>query len=261
MKKSFFILLAGILMMGSCKSYKDIPYFTNIPVDSLAYFSGYRQASVPYKPLLIKPDDILQIDIDIMDNKLSALSSTRQTSSAALVEAEARGVTGYLVDQDGNINLPLLGTVRAAGKTTNSLKDEIQTRAATYYNNPVVNVRLSNFEISVLGEVNRPGTYYIRGERASILDALGLAGDMTIYGRRDNIMLIRQHEEGQHIYRFNINDGQVLSSPFFYLQQNDVVYVEPSEAKAAQTDAQRMQWLSFSASIATIIAVLLTRLF
>lgn len=261
MKGTVLIFLGGILLMFSCKSYKDIPYFTNIPMDSTAYLSGYLQASDPYKPLLIRPDDILQVDIDIMDNKLSALSSTRQMSNAALVEAETRGVTGYLVDQNGNINLPLLGSVRAAGKTTNALKEEIQTMAAAYYNNPVVNVRLSNFEISVLGEVNRPGTYFIRGERASILDALGLAGDMTIYGRRDNIMLIRQQEEGQQIFRFNINDGQVLSSPFFYLQQNDVVYVEPSKAKAAQTDAQRMQWLSFSASVATVIAVLLTRLF
>lgn len=261
MKKSILLLLPVLLAAVSCKSYKDIPYFTNIPVDSTAYFSGYRQASVSYKPIMIKPDDILQVDIDIMDNKLSALSGTRQTSNTALLEAETRGVTGYLVDQNGNINLPLLGTVRAAGKTTNALKEEIQLKAEAYYNNPVVNVRLSNFEISVLGEVNKPGTYYIKGERASVLDALGLAGDMTIYGRRDNILLIRQQEEGQQIFRFNINDGQVLSSPFFYLQQNDVVYVEPSEAKAAQTDAQRMQWLSFSASMATIIAVLLTRLF
>ena len=259
MKKYLFLSLLLLLAMAtSCKSYKDIPYFSSIPSDDSVYVKGFDIEGAKYEPLLIKPDDILQVNIDIMDNKLSAV--TAQSNASASLDAETRGATGYLVDQNGEINLPLLGIVKAAGKTTNQIKEEIQEKAASIYRNPVVNVRLSNFAISVLGEVNKPGTYFIKGERASILDALGLAGDMTIYGRRDNVMLLRKTDNGQKIYRFDLNDEYALSLPFFYLQQNDVLYVQPSNAKAAQTDSQRMQWLSITASLATVIAVFASRL-
>ncbi len=261
--KSFFIFpaLLSILLLSSCRSYENVPYFVNIPTDTVVYTDGVVLGNTVYNALQVKPDDVLQISIQVMDNNLSAVQNEQRNPNNA--SAEERGAIGYLVDKNGNIELPLIGTIQVAGLTTTQIKEQIAQRAKRYYVDPVINVRLGNFKISVLGEVNQPGSYFVAGERISVLDALGLAGDMTIYGKRENIMLIRQEGNRQKIVRYNINDGQLLHSPYFYLQQNDVIYVEPAKSKASQTDtfnARNISIITSAVSLLSAIAILLSRL-
>jgi len=262
-RSGLLILALGFLLFGfsSC-SYKNIPYFTNVPDTGKVYQQAMVHNGTPYSPLIIRPDDILMITVSTLDNNLSLLAPEGGATinrSGATVNAQAN-IDGYLVSKEGNVELPLLGTLHLGGLNTSQAKELIATKASALYKEPVVNIRIMNFKVTVLGEVNKPGTYYINSEKASVLDAIGLAGDLTIFGKRENVMLVRQEDGRQEIARYNLNDGQILSSPYFYLRQNDVIYVEPAKSKAAATDAARTRNLSILTSFATIVTIILTRI-
>jgi polysaccharide export outer membrane protein len=168
----------------------------------------------------------------------------------------------YLVDNDGNITYPILGKIHVSGLTKTQTERLISEKIAPYMSKdakPIVTVRMSNYKISVLGEVGRPSTLTVGNEQISILEALAQAGDLTIYGKRDNIKLIREDSLGEkHIYKLNINDANLINSPYYYLQQNDVVYVEPNKAKAHNSEIGSMTSIWFSAtSIILSVASLL----
>ena len=253
-------LLLGTLILGlsACKMYQTVPYFRNIPADNTAYSQGRMIPTVDYQALKIKPDDLLGITIHTLDNSTAMLSETTGRSQNVPGTAAQAG-SGFLVSAAGTVELPLLGTLQVSGSTTEQVKALVQAKAAAYYKDPVVSVRLMNFKVTVLGEVGRPGTYFVNGEKATLLDALGLAGDLTIYGNRQNVLLLRDSGGKQKSVRFNLNDGQALTSPYLYLQQNDVVYIEPRKAKAAANNAARTQTIAIVGSVISVLIVALTR--
>jgi polysaccharide export outer membrane protein len=161
------------------------------------------------------------------------LPSTGNTGSIA-----ERVNEGYLVDKNGFINFPVIGKIALSGLTKEEAQDKMTDLIKVHVKNPIVNVRFQNFKVTVIGEVNQPASFNVATEKINVLEALGLAGDMTAYGRRENVLIIREKDGMRTTTRINLNSKEVLTSPFFYLQQNDVVYVEPdNKAKVADTAA------------------------
>jgi len=249
-------------LFTACSTNKKITYFKNVP-DSL--YRGMAVAHAPYSDPKIQPNDILQINIQTIDTKTSselqgAPSPGLPAVSAAnsSVGASAPYVTGFLVDKDGNVAIPLVGKVKIGGFTTTEARDLITQKVAVYYKDPVVNVRFANFSITVLGEVTRPGTYIISNEKVSLLDAIGVAGDLTIYGKRDNVMLIREENGNKVFVRFNLNSDDIFKSPYYYLRQGDVVYIEPNKArtKLGTTDPTRDRILTIGITALSLLVAI-----
>ncbi|ATV38736.1 polysaccharide biosynthesis/export family protein [Prevotella intermedia] len=222
------MVVTMILMMVGCGSSKEVAYWQNIDSISLAASKGLYDAK-------IMPKDELTILVQTTDPLTSEpfnLRSTGQTSSK-------NQITGYLVDNDGMINLPIVGKIHVAGLTKTECEDLIKSKIQPYLartENPLVSVRTSSYRITVIGEVNRPGVIPVATEKISLIEALAEAGDMTIYGKRDNVLLVREDKSGEkHKVRLNMNDANIINSPYYYLQQNDIVYVEPHKVKARNT--------------------------
>ena len=230
MKKLLFpiMVVTVILMMVGCGSSKQVAYWQNIDSISLAASKGLFDAK-------IMPKDELTILVQTTDPLTSEpfnLRSTGQTSSK-------NQITGYLVDNDGMINFPIVGKIHVAGLTKTECEDLIKSKIQPYLartENPLVSVRTSSYRITVIGEVNKPGVIPVATEKISLVEALAEAGDMTVYGKRDNILLVREDKSGEkHKVRLNMNDANIINSPYYYLQQNDIVYVEPHKVKARNT--------------------------
>lgn len=222
------MVVTMILMMVGCGSSKQVAYWQNIDSISLAASKGLFDAK-------IMPKDELTILVQTTDPLTSEpfnLRSTGQTSSK-------NQITGYLVDNDGMINFPIVGKIHVAGLTKTECEDLIKSKIQPYLartENPLVSVRTSSYRITVIGEVNRPGVIPVSTEKISLVEALAEAGDMTVYGKRDNILLVREDKSGEkHKVRLNMNDANIINSPYYYLQQNDIVYVEPHKVKARNT--------------------------
>ena len=222
------MVVTVILMMVGCGSSKEVAYWQNIDSISLAASKGLFDAK-------IMPKDELTILVQTTDPLTSEpfnLRSTGQTSSK-------NQITGYLVDNDGMINFPIVGKIHVAGLTKTECEDLIKSKIQPYLartENPLVSVRTSSYRITVIGEVNRPGVIPVSTEKISLIEALAEAGDMTIYGKRDNVLLVREDKSGEkHKVRLNMNDANIINSPYYYLQQNDIVYVEPHKVKARNT--------------------------
>jgi polysaccharide export outer membrane protein len=247
----FFMLLFAVLGLSSCVQQKQIAYFQKAlnQSDTLAV----SQAYIPK----IQPGDILAIPIGSLnpaassffnpfstmpvtgDNVATSATPNSNTAASASVSAPALVQTsapGYLVDANGNVELPLVGTVKVAGLTTIEAKEAIKAKVAKYLKEPTVTVRFLNYKISVLGEVMHPSVYVIPNETITLPEALGLAGDMTIYGKRDNVLVIRDNNGKKEFGRVNLNSRDLFSSPYYYLHANDVIYVEPNKGRIAQTD-------------------------
>lgn len=253
---------SACILFSSCTNYKNISYFKDIP-DSL-----YRQPqSLPladYKEPAIQPNDILQVSVQTLDPQATAVTGTQNTATynvqgASSLATTGATVQGFLVDKAGAIELPLVGKIQVAGLTTSAAREAIRQKAAIYYKDPVVNVRFVNFNISVFGEVNRPAQYTIPNEKASILDAIAMAGDLTIYGKRENVMLIREEAGQKKVIRFNLNNSDVFQNPYFYLRQGDVIYVQPNKAKAAANDVATIRNISIITSIVSLLVVVISR--
>lgn len=222
------MVVTVILMMVGCGSSKQVAYWQNIDSISLAASKGLFDAK-------IMPKDELTILVQTTDPLTSEpfnLRSTGQTSSK-------NQITGYLVDNDGMINFPIVGKIHVAGLTKTECEDLIKSKIQPYLartENPLVSVRTSSYRITVIGEVNRPGVIPVATEKISLVEALAEAGDMTIYGKRDNVLLVREDKSGEkHKVRLNMNDANIINSPYYYLQQNDIVYVEPHKVKVRNT--------------------------
>ncbi len=222
------MVVTMILMMVGCGSSKEVAYWQNIDSISLAASKGLYDAK-------IMPKDELTILVQTTDPLTSEpfnLRSTGQTSSK-------NQITGYLVDNDGMINFPIVGKIHVAGLTKTECEDLIKSKIQPYLartENPLVSVRTSSYRITVIGEVNKPGVIPVATEKISLIEALAEAGDMTIYGKRDNVLLVREDKSGEkHKVRLNMNDANIINSPYYYLQQNDIVYVEPHKVKARNT--------------------------
>lgn len=172
----------------------------------------------------------------------------------------AGNAEGYLVDDEGFIRFPVLRKVKLGGLTTDEAREKLEAELQQYLNEPVVAIRYLNYRITVLGEVNRPSTFVVPSEKISILTALGMAGDMTPFGKRESVLLIREVEGVRTVTRMNLNSREFLSTPYFYLQQNDVVYVEPDKAREVQASTN-VRAISIIGSLTTLAIIIATRIF
>ena len=246
MVKYKFLWLLCLLAIVSCTSYKEVPYLQNASeLDTTKVMQLYDAC--------IQPKDILTITVSSEDAEaaipFNLTTAVPQTSSTRYLTSQPTLQT-YLVDNDGCIDFPTLGKLQIGGMTKTAveqlIKDKLKPHFAT---TPIVNVRMVNYKISVLGEVLRPNSYTISNEKVNVFEALSLAGDLTIYGKRDGVKLIREYADGKkQIIPLNLNDANIIYSPYYYLQQNDVLYVEPNKAKAQNSDVGSMTSLFFSAT-------------
>lgn len=243
------LLLVWIGLVG-CASSRKVVYLQD------AAALGEQTVTTPYD-LRIKKDDVLSIIVNCKEPLLAApfnMQLVPQAFTGSNTVTGGVGATGtpqgFLVDSNGEIDYPVYGKMRVTGLTRMQVADTIRTFLVDngYINDPVVNVKIINFKISVLGEVSRPGSIRLDSERITLLEALSQAGDLTIYGRRHNVKLIRESEGKKQVVEINLKDPQLINSPYYYLQQNDLVYVEPNTAKASQS--------AFSSFWGTVISVL-----
>jgi polysaccharide export outer membrane protein len=227
-------------------------------VQDTSFYSGNIDKQIP-----IRPNDILSIVISSANAEASAPFNLQNNyiTRATTVNGSNTESGGYLVNTDGNIELPILGTVKAAGFTKDELRKNIVNLilGTKQLVNPIVDIRFLNYEVTVLGEVNHPTVIPVPNEKISLLKAIGLAGDLTIYGKRENVLLIRE-ENGKKITRhIDLNSSNFFNSPYYYLQPNDVIYVEPNKNKAA-TAVRNPQILPIIFSALSVVAIVIDRL-
>lgn len=246
--KSFIALCFCTLLMASCTSYKNVPYLQN--PEAVNDF----QEILPMYDAKIMPKDLLTITVNTSDPEASApYNLVVQTSMNA---AQSRSLTTqpmlqqYLVSNEGTIDFPVLGRLNVMGLTKGQAEDLIREKLAPHFTEtPIVTVRMSNYKISVLGEVARPGTFTVSNEKVNIFEALAMAGDLTVWGLRDDVKLIREDAKGKRqIISLNLNNAEVVTGPYYYLQQNDILYVTPNETKAKNSDIGQSTSLWFSAT-------------
>lgn len=247
--KQYISFLLLCLFLGSCSNYKDVPYFQN----SATYDSS---VSGTLPDMTIKPKDMLTIFVTSSDPEGVAQFNMRdprpideERVAAGQVRASSRGsqIHHYLVDNNGEVEFPVVGHIKLAGLTLTQANDAVKAKIAPYINQNAdyqVNVRIDNFEISVMGEVKNPNTFSVFRERLSILEALAMAGDMTIYGKRENVKLLRENGYGEYeIHELDLRDANVVNSPYYYMQQRDILYVEPNTAMAQNASIGRTRTL------------------
>ncbi len=251
MKNKIFNLLIVIVILtiSSCASRKE-----------LIYFQGDQQSTTKYEEFIpkIQSSDMLAISVSAADIKATEpfnQQSVYQVNSGMQNNPYAKN---YTVDENGYINYPLIGNVKVGGLTRTEAENELKSKISKYIVNPGVNINFTNFRISVLGEVAKPGNFTIPNERVSILDALGMAGDLTINGVRKNIMVIREQNGQKQTYNVDLTSKEILNSPVYYLAQNDVVYVEPNNAKISSSKftPNYSLWISVAGVIISVIAVI-----
>ena len=256
-----FIVAMLVLMLAGCNSSKQVAYFQNIDTLSLASSRGLYDAK-------IMPKDILTITVSTTDPQVSLpfnLIVQNPLTTSGQISSGSGSLQQYLVDNDGNIQFPVVGRIHVGGLTKTQCESNIREKILPYLSsteNPVVTVKMASYRVTVLGEVTRPGVVPVSTEKMSILEALAEAGDLTIYGKRDNILLIREDAEGEkHQHRINLNDANLINSPYYYLQQNDLVYVQPNGTKAKNSAIGQSTTLWFSfVSILTSIAALVVNI-
>ena len=248
-----------LLLLSSCVSRKEIVYFQGLEE------AGERLEQNKDKSLKIKPNDLLTITVSApeqaaaMPFNLPVMGMPEPGDTNGLMVQGRQQLQTYLVDADGNIEFPILGTVNVAGLSRQDLQGKLKSEIREYVQDPIVNIRLVNFQVSVLGEVNRPGTFDIRDEYLTLPKALGLAGDLSIYGKRENVLVMRE-QDGKKLYEYlDLTDPGIVDSPFYNLQQNDVVYVEPNGAQRQSASYNRNAGVYISiASVLISLAVLIT---
>ena len=249
-KKNFYVFLLAVFAFTSCATVKDIAYFQN------------KVANQPEKidkhaGIVIQPKDMLSIVVSSRNPELVAMFNLPLVTYLAGSEfstssSTSQRVVGYVVDNEGYIDFPVIGKLYVAGMTRWQLSNMIKHRLISdgYLSDAVVTIEFMNFKISVLGEVNSPGTFSIEGDKVTVLQALSLARDLTIFGKRENVSVIREKNGERVIYEINLTDVNLFKSPAYYLQQNDIVYVEPSDIKARQstTDDKSLRMTSIFVS-------------
>ena len=246
MKKfSYFVLL--VALVTSCSAPKNVAYLWNSDDVDLSQSQYLYDAK-------IMPKDILTITVNTVNPEAAApfnlVVSTALNNNGQI--GNQRALQTYLVDNEGGIDFPVLGRIKVGGLTKSECEAMIHDKIKPYLNaaeNPVVTVKMSSYSISVLGEVNRPGSFQVSREKINILEALAQAGDLTIYGVRERVKLIREDAQGhKQIHTVNLNDANILTSPYYYLQQNDILYVEPNKVKAQNSTIGQSTTLWISAT-------------
>jgi polysaccharide export outer membrane protein len=251
-KNLFFVL--SLVVFSSCVSKKDIVYLQYDEIDQANVSNSYKT--------IIKPDDLLLITITALDIEavrpfnLAAVTYATSSNSAIGVAQQQT----YLVDTNGEIEFPVLGKIKIGGLTRDESIEMLKSKLSPdYIKDPNLNIRISNYKISVMGDVQRPGSYNVPNERITILDALALAGDVNISGQRNNILIIREEENKKAQYRVDLRSNLLLTSPVYYLQQNDVVYVEPNYARiqSASSNSNTSLFISITSLLIGVVTFLI----
>lgn len=255
-----FIISFTILLLSGCTSYKNVAYLQ----DSNAM--NKLSEPLPMYDAKIMPKDLLSITVNTTDPEAAApFNLTVQTSlniarSSSLTQQSA--LQQYLVSNEGTIDFPVLGVLKVGGLTKGEAENLIRTKLGGYLKEvPIVTIRMANYKISVLGEVARPGMFTVSNEKVSVFEALALAGDLTIWGMRDNVKIIREDAEGQReIISLNLNKTDIVTSPYYYLQQNDIVYVTPNKTKAKNSyiGQSTSLWFSATSILVSLVNIIVT---
>jgi len=260
-KNQFVFLLIITSMITSCGAYKKIVYVQG--AGQTINFQGTVMDSIPAPILKIgdllvitvnstSPEIALPFNLPLVPS-LQSMSNYDQSNSSA-TGGSGGGLQNYLIDTQGNITFPVIGTIHAVGMTKNQLSEYIKQQIYPRYmkEEPIISIRYANYKVSVLGEVAHPDVFYINNEKINIFETLALAGDMTIYGQRKNVLLIRESAKGERkTYRLNLTDPNIINSPYFYLQQNDVLYIQPNNPRSRATDFSTAE--NFTVSVVGIL--------
>lgn len=255
--QSIYLFILFLILSSCGVKYKSVPYFQDLPSSE-----NMEEVIQNNSVLKIQKDDILGITVSSLNPEASAIFNMGNTSSNQGATSgnvnPALTANGFMVDQNGNIQLPLIGSVNLAGLTTTAARELIQSKLTTYLKEPIVSLRLVNFKVSVLGDVSRPGVYPVQNERVSVAEALSLAGDLTITAVRNNVLLIREINGTRQYIRLDMQKKEIFNSPYYYLQNNDVLYVQPGNAKYASVDSSYKN-VSIILSALSIIALIISR--
>jgi polysaccharide biosynthesis/export protein len=254
---TYLPLIALLVMATGCSDTKKLTYFNDIQDSSIK-----EKVTIP-EPI-IQQNDLLSITVNSLNPEASAVFNAPNESTPNVNNATANTNTltvGYLVNANGDIQFPILGAIHVEGLTKAQLSSQLSKLLVDkkLLVDPIVTIRHLNFRVSVLGEVGKPGVYTVQNEKLSLLEALGLAGDITIYGKRENVLLIRENLSGEKITkRINLNSNEVLTSPYYYLKSNDVIYVEPSKDRVAKE--RNAYLLPILISLTTLVIVVVDRI-
>lgn len=263
--KNFFskiALLCAVVIMASCSGSKQIAYFQNIDNIDLSESKGLYDAR-------IMPKDALTITVSASDAdavRMFNLSVSKPlnplSGSTSLTSSGYGTLINYLVDNEGDINFPIIGRLHVAGLTKRECESMIEEKVQPYLQSterPVVTVTMASFRVTVIGEVSRPAVIPVTTEKMTVIEALTAAGDLSIYGKRQNIMLIREDMDGQKsAHRIDLTDANLLNSPYYYVQQNDIIYVEPNTVKAKNSSIGQSTtiWFSFIGIVTSVASLL-----
>ena len=263
MKSHLIPLIALLMLMASCATEKQISYFQDISADT----SSSAQSVNLAPEIRLRPEDKISIIVNSKDAELTNLFNLPYTTRIIGQNSENsvgsnHGSSGYIIKGDGTIDFPVLGTINVAGMTRDEVSAHIKQQliSQNLVNDPVVTVEYINLQFSVMGEVKAPGSYKITRDRVTLLDAISQAGDMTIYGKRDNVLILRPDSIGNlSAYHVDMRSFQdVVSSPAYYIHQNDYIYVEPNKKRANEStvNGNTVQSASFWISIVSLLASL-----
>lgn len=247
MKKEHLLIIVFILTFCSCAQRRNLVYFSDLAKQT-------DEVSLQDKSVKIQQNDRLRIKITSLSQESNSLFTADRPNEVADANAET---TGYRVNKDGTVTLPVVGNVRVEGLTLAQAQDVLTEKLTKYVKEPIVEVQLLNFKITVIGEVNKPSSIVVPGDNINLLEALGMAGDMTVYGKRDNVLIIREEDGKRVMKRLDLNQADILNSEYFNLKQNDIVYVEPDKSKAIEYSSSTRIMPIVIASISAV-AVLLT---
>ncbi len=247
----FCIIFLGIVLIMSCASRKDVVYFQD---------TGNFETLVNNNDFVskFKVDDLVSIHVSSLNPEASAPFNLVKGGVEGGMRAEQ---VDYLVDQAGEIDFPVIGKLKIEGLSPDELRGLLRNRLSDYLKDPIINIRLLNYTVTILGEVNRPGTYPVNGEQITILEALGLAGDLTITGVRENVLVIRDFNGTKVYTRIDLTSKNMVKSPVYYLTQNDVIYVEPNQSgiSASALDNRATIAISIASILITSTVILITR--
>lgn len=256
------IPLFVVLFVFSCKPRKELVYYQNI--DGLS-----ASENISHYEIKIQPDDLMTIVVAANDRESAFPFNLSSAGVPTLLNGNVSNglmfggqemMQSYLVDPDGMIDFPILGKLKVGGLSRSALTQMLETKIAKYIQNPIITIRLMNFKISMQGEVTQPGTYPINTDRITLIEAITMARDLTIYGKRNNILIIRETNGVKSYNRVDITKADFINSPFYYLAQNDVVYVEPNQARinGAAVGANTGVIISVSSLLITVITLIIT---
>jgi polysaccharide biosynthesis/export protein len=258
----YLVILVSIINLYSCRSSRQLPYFKDL--SDTARLS--KIATQPYEPLRLQANDEIQVTISSASPEasrffnLSATSIPVTASSTSSLAAPSGGFMNlYHVSFGGSITIPVLGEIRVTGLTTEEVKMNIQEKLKDYLKDAVVTVTLTNFKVTVIGEVNRPVVVPVNGQTINVLEAVGASGDMTIFGIRKNVKVIRKLPDGTtEVAVLDFNKSNVMQSPYFQLKQNDVVYIQPNKSKGLQATRAGI-WIPIVTTLISVAAIIITR--